>query len=328
MSHGKSSRSGSSQQPPRQRNSGRGDESLPGRPFSLPPGYYDYYGIPRPEPAQGSIQAKRSGLNQGPHLPLGLLEYYGIVPRTASESPPSPVQQKGSAFQNKVERAHEAAAHGTRGPSGALPFIEEIQKSFGGHDVSHVKAHTDSQAAAGARAMGAEAFTTGEHVAFAEAPSLHLAAHEAAHVIQQQAGVQLKGGVGEVGDRYEQHADAVADLVVQGKSSEALLDEYAGMARPNTDADRPGGSDPRQVLGRATQLQIQRNPLRPKGGAQVGTPQDPYEPSDADVAKAVAWGQDAKNGPGPATLAAIQAALGIAKSGTYDEATARAVFQK
>jgi hypothetical protein len=78
--------------------------------------------------------------------------------------------------------------------------------------------------------MGADAFAMGDHVAFAGAPDLHTAAHEAAHVVQQRAGVQLEGGVGEVGDAYEQHADAVADLVVQGKSSEALLDRYAGGA--------------------------------------------------------------------------------------------------
>lgn len=36
-------------------------------------------------------------------------------------------------------------------------------------------------------------------------------------------GVQLKGGVGEVGDSYEQQADAVADKVVQGQSAESIL---------------------------------------------------------------------------------------------------------
>ncbi|MEO8841913.1 MAG: hypothetical protein ABI704_10110 [Kofleriaceae bacterium] len=60
---------------------------------------------------------------------------------------------------------------------------------------------------------------------FAESPDLHTAAHEAAHVVQQQAGVQLKGGIdGGKGDPYEQHADAVADSVVRGESAEGLLD--------------------------------------------------------------------------------------------------------
>jgi hypothetical protein len=69
--------------------------------------------------------------------------------------------------------------------------------------------------------MGAEAYATGSSVAFTGAPDLHTAAHEAAHVVQQRGGVQLKGGVGEANDPYERHADAVADQVVQGKSAEA-----------------------------------------------------------------------------------------------------------
>ena len=77
--------------------------------------------------------------------------------------------------------------------------------------------------------MGADAFATGEQVAFAaRSPTLHTAAHEAAHVVQQRAGVHLKGGVGEAGDPYERHADAVADRVVAGQSSEDLLDEVRG----------------------------------------------------------------------------------------------------
>jgi hypothetical protein len=39
--------------------------------------------------------------------------------------------------------------------------------------------------------------------------------------------VQLPGGVGKLGDRYEQHADAVADAVVRGESAESLLDQYS-----------------------------------------------------------------------------------------------------
>lgn len=116
-----------------------------------------------------------------------------------------------------------AAAHGTSGRGGKLPHLDIIQTLFGHHDVSHVQAHTDGAAREGAAAMGAEAFASGDHVAFAGAPDLHTAAHEAAHVVQQRAGVQLKGGVGEVGDAYERQADAVADCVVQGRSAEHLL---------------------------------------------------------------------------------------------------------
>ncbi|HEY4242576.1 MAG TPA: DUF4157 domain-containing protein [Kofleriaceae bacterium] len=121
-----------------------------------------------------------------------------------------------------------AAAQGTSGPAGRLPFLDRIQSAFGRHDVRGVQAHTDGNAAAGARAMGAKAFATGRSVAFAGAPDLHTAAHEAAHTVQQQSGVALAGGVGRAGDPYEQHADAVADRVVAGQSAEALLDAHAG----------------------------------------------------------------------------------------------------
>lgn len=56
---------------------------------------------------------------------------------------------------------------------------------------------------------------------------LHTVAHEAAHVVQQRGGVQLKGGVGAAGDAYERHADAVADRVVAGESAEDLLAQGA-----------------------------------------------------------------------------------------------------
>src|SRR5262249_22256817 len=126
------------------------------------------------------------------------------------------------------EHVHAAAARGIEGPSASLPHRATIQSLFGRHDIGGIRAHVGGPAEEATRAMGAEAYATGEHVSFAGAPSLHTAAHEAAHVVQQRGGVQLKGGVGQVGDSYEQHADAVAERVVQGASAESLLDQYAG----------------------------------------------------------------------------------------------------
>ena len=59
--------------------------------------------------------------------------------------------------------------------------------------------------------MGASAYASGNKVAFGGNPSLHTAAHEAAHVVQQRSGVSLSEGVGKAGDSYERHADAVAE---------------------------------------------------------------------------------------------------------------------
>ncbi len=120
------------------------------------------------------------------------------------------------------------ADRGVAGGGEPLPHLAAIQASFGRHDVTGVRAHTGDQAAAAAHAIGARAYATGDDVAFAGAPDLHTAAHEAAHVVQQRAGVHLAGGVGQAGDVYERHADAVADAVVRGQSAEALLDQHAG----------------------------------------------------------------------------------------------------
>ena len=56
MSHGKSSRSGSSKAPPHAPGASNAAQGLPSHPFSLPPGYYEYYGI-TPPPA---VQAKKT----------------------------------------------------------------------------------------------------------------------------------------------------------------------------------------------------------------------------------------------------------------------------
>jgi Domain of unknown function (DUF4157) len=148
----------------------------------------------------------------------------------ADASPMIQREGRGTETSQNTAQIHAAANVGTSGGGGPLPYAEPIQRSFGRHDVSGVVAHTDTAAADAARAMGASAFTAGEHIAFTGRPGLHTVAHEAAHAIQQRSGVQLAGGVGQSGDRYEQHADAVADRVVAGQSSEDLLDRVSSKA--------------------------------------------------------------------------------------------------
>ncbi len=46
--------------------------------------------------------------------------------------------------------------------------------------------------------------------------------------------MQLAGGVGQVGDKYENHADAVAAEVAAGRSAAPLLGEYANV-NPSSD---------------------------------------------------------------------------------------------
>jgi hypothetical protein len=148
--------------------------------------------------------------------------------RTLTMSLPAPVQRKvavgGDASPDTIAGA---AARGIDTPTGALPHRDTVQAAFGRHRIDHVHAHAGADAAATADEMHAEAYAVGDHIVFGGAmPTLHTVAHEAAHVVQQRAGVARKGG-GDM-DAFERHADAVADAVVAGRSAEALLDEVAG----------------------------------------------------------------------------------------------------
>jgi outer membrane protein OmpA-like peptidoglycan-associated protein len=140
------------------------------------------------------------------------------------------LQRRAAAASAEDGDAHEIAESGVAGGGGRLPHMDRIQQAFGRHDVSGVQAHVGGGAAAASEALGAEAYALNGQVAFRDQPSLHTAAHEAAHVIQQRAGISLPGGVGSEGDAFERHADAVADRVVAGESAEHLLDGVAGTA--------------------------------------------------------------------------------------------------
>lgn len=129
---------------------------------------------------------------------------------------------------SSAEVMRQAAQVGMQTSPSTLPYVRQIQQSFGRYDVSQIQAHLGPKATVSAESMQAAAYTTGEHVVFAGTPDLHIAAHEAAHVVQQRGDVQLSSGIGRVGDVYEQHAEAVADRVRAGQSAENLLDRMAG----------------------------------------------------------------------------------------------------
>jgi hypothetical protein len=171
---------------------------------------------PNEAPAEGGTTAEASPdrtkfSGQGAIPPVGT----GWAPKKATDT---------DAAYGAEAQTHQVAQQGVNGSGGRLPYLDQIQQSFGQHDVSGVSAHTDGSAKAATGALGAQAYAMGNNVAFGGQPDLHTAAHEAAHVVQQRAGVQLKGGVGAEGDKYENNANAVADRVVQGKSATDLLD--------------------------------------------------------------------------------------------------------
>lgn len=164
-----------------------------------------------PAPATAGTPVQRSTSGNAAHAPPPMLQRRFAIQRAAT-----------SAAENPAD-VHAAAARGTATSATQLPHFERIQRVFGRHDVSSVKAHAGADAADSAREIGARAYATGDHVVLGESADLHTVAHEAAHVVQQRGGVRLEGGVGQVGDAYERQADEVANRVVRGESAEELL---------------------------------------------------------------------------------------------------------
>jgi hypothetical protein len=188
---------------------------------------------------------------------------YGDAAR-ATPAETAPVQRKGGG--GDTAGVHAAADTGIAGPGGPLPFGDRIQSLFGTHDVSGVRAHTGAAAAAANASLGSTAYAKGNDIAFAGTPDLHTTAHETAHVVQQRGGVQLKGGVGEAGDPYEQNADQVADRVVAGQSAADLLPAAAGsggttavqrnVPPPSTGTTAPAANDPAAAKVKAAGVEL------------------------------------------------------------------------
>ena len=189
-----------------------------------------------------SATAPRSG---GPRAgatgpsPAGVPRYLSAVQRACSvcDATPGNSARTPSTAAREGPAVHATAAAGVAQAERPLPGATRIQSAFGRHDVSGVRTQVGGPAARASQALGARAYTSGSRIGFRSEPDLRLAAHEAAHVVQQQRGVHLKAGVGREGDEYEQQADAVADRVVAGRSAEDLLDH--------------SGSPPQTTLQRA-----------------------------------------------------------------------------
>ncbi len=140
----------------------------------------------------------------------------------------------------------EAARDGVGGAAQPLPFRERIQESFGRHSLRDVQAVVGGAASQASDRLDAHAFAVGDRVGFRETPDLWLAAHEAAHVVQQRAPAGAEASPG-----AERRADLVADQVARGASAEWMLGPV--------EARTPGGS-PGSIVQ-----------LRARAGHKVGT---------------------------------------------------------
>ncbi|WP_426752914.1 eCIS core domain-containing protein [Myxococcus sp. Y35] len=141
-------------------------------------------------------------------------------------------KEAGGTVESRPSAIRREAHAGVKDANAPLPHFALLQQAFGRHDLSNIKARVGGEAALASDRMGAHAFTMGNRIAFRAPPDLRLAAHEAAHAVQQQAGVQLHDGVGHPGDPYERQADEAADAVVRGETAEPILNRTVGPSGP------------------------------------------------------------------------------------------------
>jgi len=144
--------------------------------------------------SEGGVQAAAAQgiVTPSSHLPLRET-FLGLFGRRHGSPVQAHTAPEGAPGAASEDRVHAAAAQGIATPSSRLPHSDTIQRLFGRHDISSVQAHTGAEATASARAMHADAYATGNHIVLGDRADLHTAAHEAAHIVQQRGGVQLKG---------------------------------------------------------------------------------------------------------------------------------------
>lgn len=184
-------------------------------------------------------------------------------PHAISTAPPV-VQRKCAACEDDGKTLHakralpaagdaalDTAAAAQAAHRGGHPLSPDLRAYFEprfGHDFSHVRVHTDGDAAMAARGVRARAYTLGRDIVFGAgqfAPSTtagrHLIAHELTHVVQQRA---AHGGIAPaVVQRQEAtpapKAGEVSPLVQKFIRGEATAAEKETLRRQLVDGQMP-----------------------------------------------------------------------------------------
>ena len=150
------------------------------------------------------------------------------------------------------------------GPPEAAHVIQQVLRSPGqplpsetqrdmfaafGEDFSSVRIHADVPAAASARALRADAYTAGSHIAFApgryqpgNAAGMRLLAHELAHVVQQRVGGAAPGAA------QEQDAEAASGAVVAGEAPRVRAPSQVGIAAQPEQASAASAKSPFETV--------------------------------------------------------------------------------
>jgi hypothetical protein len=176
------------------------------------------------------------------------------------------------------EEEQQSPVHDVIGRGGGTALDEGTRASMEsrfGQDFSDVRIHTDAQASASAEAVGANAYTVGNEIAFrsghfdASSPTgQRTLAHELSHVVQQRSGpvdgTEAAGGIrlSDPSDRFERAAEATADQVMSGPTP-APASASAGGASVQLEAaeeEEEGGAVQREMAEGGEQEEDEQTP--------------------------------------------------------------------
>ncbi|NJL22014.1 MAG: DUF4157 domain-containing protein [Leptolyngbyaceae cyanobacterium SM1_3_5] len=190
-----------------------------------------------PKPMQGQFTAPRSTPTADANSVLALQQAIGN--RAVSEQVQSHLADPtGNA--STIDRA-------LNGVGQPLPLTVRLKmESRFGQDLSSVHVHTDSQAAASAQTLNAQAYTVGQHIVFGagqyapdSAAGQQLLAHELTHTLQQRSPMTSPSASADRSTAAEQEADRAADMVMAGNAIAVQTTAPIGIARQPA----PGGFD-------------------------------------------------------------------------------------
>jgi Domain of unknown function (DUF4157) len=194
----------------------------------------------------------------------------------AQAAAPTEAQQQTSRRGQRQPSPMRIAHDGLRSPGQRIdPAAAWRLSSAFAHDFSGVRVHTDERAARAASALGADAYTRGNHIGFAPrryapgtADGLRLLAHEAAHVVQQARSAPAVDGIAPHDAASERSADAASRFVSE-RATRSPLDALRSF-RP---AGRPWAVQLQRVTSTGTQVfEEQRLGLAPgEYGPPTGT---------------------------------------------------------
>ncbi len=236
----------------------------------------------RSGPPSRGREAERSEPAKGPAGPAGgplVADLRSLQRRVGNSAVTSMVEQ----IQDEAATQHKAVHDVLRTPGQPLEAgVRAEMEARMGTSFADVRVHTDAGAHAASKALGAQAYTSGSHIAFQQghydpgsASGRRTLAHELTHVVQQRfgpvAGTDNGAGlrVSHPEDSFEKAAEANAERVTR---------EPAGVQCAGTDGHRHelpplGGTAIQRVLDHNTQTAVARNsnmeiPAGTTGGRQ------------------------------------------------------------